>query len=53
MNNPDDETQAATPMERLASFTKKLIGVPKEEINAKEREYNKRKRDRKRKRPHR
>jgi hypothetical protein len=37
-------------MERLASFTKKLIAIPKDEIDKKAREYDTRKRNRKRRR---
>jgi hypothetical protein len=49
MKRPQDE-QTATPMERLASFTKKLIAVPKEEIDKRTREYEVRKRERRKKR---
>ncbi len=49
MKKPEDE-QAASPMERLASFTKKLIAVPKEEIEKNAREYATQKRERTRKR---
>jgi hypothetical protein len=50
MKTPQDAPRSQTPMERLVSFTKKLISGPKAEISAKERQYEKRKRDRQRKR---
>jgi hypothetical protein len=49
MKNPREE-QAASPMERLASFTKKLIAVPKEEIDKRTQEYEAQKRERKKRR---
>jgi len=41
------EVADKTPMERLAAFTRKLIAVPKTEIDKRAREYDNRKRERK------
>ncbi len=44
MKKPEN-VQGATPLERLAAFTKKLIAVPREDVAAKEREYKTQRRE--------
>jgi len=49
MKIPEDAPRPQTPMERLAAFTKKLIAVPKSEIDQRARKYDARKKKRKKK----
>ena len=50
MKNPESGPPAKTPMERLADFARKLIAVPKTEIDKMASEYDAKKRERKRRR---
>ena len=46
MKNTESGLPAKTPMERLADFTKKLISVPKKEIDKSARDHDANKRGR-------
>jgi hypothetical protein len=50
MKKPTEEPTGTTALERMAAFTKKLIAVPKDEIDMEAREYETRKRNGKRRR---